>query len=196
MTAILLAAGTSSRMGSINKMGLPFRGKPILLWAVDQLLIAAVDEIIVVIGHEVNWAKELLQGKAVQVVVNDHYLSGQLTSIQAGLQAMSDTKSDFLIGLADMPLLLTEHYNALLVHHQQQHSPTISFPYNGEVAGHPKVFSASFRKMIIDLQSDPQKGAKPIILQHPSAVQHFITSDEAYFFDVDTPEAYAKLITR
>ncbi len=52
VSAIVLAAGTSSRMGRRNKLLALFQNKPLVLHVVDQLAASRVGEIVVVLGHE------------------------------------------------------------------------------------------------------------------------------------------------
>ena len=51
ITAIVLAAGASRRFGS-QKLLAPLHGKPIVRWAVENVLAARLDEVMVVVGRE------------------------------------------------------------------------------------------------------------------------------------------------
>ena len=61
LTIIVLAAGLSQRMGIENKLLLPFQGKTIVETTIDNLLAAQIGEIIVVVGHESEKVKAVLQ---------------------------------------------------------------------------------------------------------------------------------------
>ena len=61
LTIIILAAGLSRRMGIENKLLLPFQGKTIVETTIDNLLAAQIGEIIVVVGHESEKVKAVLQ---------------------------------------------------------------------------------------------------------------------------------------
>lgn len=193
MEAILLAAGTSSRMSDKNKMGLSYRGEPFLVHAVKQLLATMVTKIIVVIGHEAEWAKKQLANYDVEVVVNEQYRQGQLSSLQLGLRHLSPTCKSYLVTLADMPLLTTAHYQQMIDLYVEKES-AILVPHNGQFAGHPKLFAATFTEDLLQLSTAKDQGAKPILKQFTKQVTFFSTQEEAYFFDVDTPEDYHYLI--
>jgi molybdenum cofactor cytidylyltransferase len=51
IAAIVPAAGMSTRMGR-NKLLLPFKGKPLIVHAVETLLASKIEEVIVVLGNE------------------------------------------------------------------------------------------------------------------------------------------------
>jgi hypothetical protein len=69
LVAVVPAAGMSVRMGQ-NKLLLTFQGKPLIAHAVDTLLASAVDEVVVVLGHEADRVREKLRGKKVRFIEN------------------------------------------------------------------------------------------------------------------------------
>lgn len=190
-----MAAGTSSRMGDKNKMGLSYQGKPFLVHAVEQLLLTDVTRITVVAGHEAHWAATQLSAYAVDLVINRNYLQGQLSSLQLGLQHLLPTCQNWLVTLADMPLLTSVHYQKVMDLYYQENA-SILVPHNGQFAGHPKIFAASFVENILKLSPADHQGAKAILRQYADQITFFRTQEEAYFFDVDTPDAYQKLIDK
>jgi len=60
VSAVVLAAGMSTRMGQ-NKLLLSFRGKPLIVHAIDTLLAAKIDEIVVVLGHEIDKVRHQIE---------------------------------------------------------------------------------------------------------------------------------------
>ena len=74
-SAILLAAGESRRMGTVNKLALPVAGEPLLHRTAETLLRAGLQEIVVVVGHEQETARSLLRGMPLRIVCNDNYAS-------------------------------------------------------------------------------------------------------------------------
>jgi len=85
LSAIVPAAGMSVRMGQ-NKLLLTFQGKPLIAQAVDTLLASAVDEVVVVLGHDADKVREKLGGKKVKFVENPDYREGLSTSVVPGLR--------------------------------------------------------------------------------------------------------------
>ena len=85
VSAVLLAAGQSRRMGADNKLLLPIDGEPVVRRTARQLLGAGLEEVVVVLGHEADSVSGALDGLAVRAVVNPDYRDGQMTSVRAGL---------------------------------------------------------------------------------------------------------------
>ena len=52
ISAILLAAGESSRMKGENKLIKEINGTPLINYAVKNILGSAIDELVIVLGHE------------------------------------------------------------------------------------------------------------------------------------------------
>jgi CTP:molybdopterin cytidylyltransferase MocA len=96
--AVLLAAGAGHRFGgSTHKLLAPFRGRPLVCWALDAA--GVLDELIVVTG-----AVELPLPAHATVVRHDRWRLGQATSLAAGLVAAAGHEA-VVVGLADQPLV-------------------------------------------------------------------------------------------
>ena len=63
-SAVLLAAGPSTRMGERNKLLLPYRGSTFIQRMVEVLLASRLDEVVVVLGHAAGRVRPLLEGAA------------------------------------------------------------------------------------------------------------------------------------
>ena len=88
IAAIVLAAGTSTRMGR-QKLTLPMAdGRPLVRVAVEQVLAAGLDDTVVVLGRDAEAVARALAGLPVRTVVNPRYAEGQSTSLRAGLDAL------------------------------------------------------------------------------------------------------------
>jgi len=85
VSAILLAAGESKRMGEL-KLLLPFGTSTIIEKSIDTLLSSGVNEVIVVTGYKAEEVIKRIAGKEVKIAVNPHYRQGMSTSITAGVK--------------------------------------------------------------------------------------------------------------
>ena len=86
ISAIILAAGQSTRMGSDNKLLLlPFRGATLIENMVDVVSGSDVGETLVVLGHEAERVRPLLRDKPVLLVDNPNFAEGMGASLHAGL---------------------------------------------------------------------------------------------------------------
>ena len=165
MDIVMLAAGTSSRMGSTNKMLLPYEGIPMVTHCCMQALgfLASYSEqtdttcrLIVVTGYRRQSVEKVLlpckefiektNARLEMLIVNNpDYRKGQFSSTKVGVSQVEDGQ-DFFISLADMPLVSAGHY-AALVPLLQGHDAVRPFSEsNGQrIPGHP-VLHASILK--------------------------------------------------
>lgn len=192
VTAIVLAAGTSSRMGRF-KLLLPYRGRPILCHVIDSLTRSKADKIMVVLGHRHAEVAAQLTGLPVQVVINHEYASGQSSSLQVGLKALSGlddnpaagiSRQGVLFVLGDQPLLKPETINLLIDAFNDRGG--IVAPWYRGVRGNPVLFDLSFRSEFELLTGDT--GAREIINGHPEALSRIEVADQGVVFDIDTPQ--------
>ena len=192
-SAILLAAGESRRMGSVNKLTLPVAGQPLLRRAAETLLKAGLQELVVVVGHEQQTACELLRGLPLRIVSNDNYTEGQMTSVHRGMAALQQVCDAVLVCLSDQPLLETEDLRRLT--DAFAHCPTsVLVPtYQGQ-RGNPIVMAYEHRQEI--LAGDRNLGCKRLIQKHPELVTAVEMDNDHTVFDLDTPEAYEQLQQR
>jgi CTP:molybdopterin cytidylyltransferase MocA len=110
--AILLCAGGSTRfIGPQAKLITPFRGKPLVAWAIDNVIRARLEQVFVVVGP--TDLTGLLPNDAV-VVVNPDWASGQASSLYAGITAAEMKGHDaVVVGLGDQPFVPPESWMAV-----------------------------------------------------------------------------------
>ncbi len=186
ISAIVLAAGTSSRMGAKNKLLLPFKGSTFIEHVVNELLQSNVNEIIVVLGHEKDKIKQLFTQKKMIFTVNENYNSGMTSSIQSGVRAASKSTDGFLVCLSDMPFLTTTDYNKILASSTENKEIILPFYHNQK--GNPVYFSKDFKEEILNYK-EPE-GCKGIIKNNPSFLVK-IPFDNAHILkDIDTEEEF------
>ena len=187
-TAVLLAAGLSSRMNGPNKLLLDVGGTP-LVRRVAEALVAVTDTApTAVLGRDAPLVEDALQGLGFRFTRIDPTL-GQAQSVRAGLTAALDA-DETVIALADQPLLTPSSLAALLTAHRADRS-RITVPMNGATRGNPIVLPRALRAEIA--KGGPNLGCRAFTEKHPHLVHAFATDDPAYFTDIDTPADYAAL---
>ena len=144
VSAILLAAGESRRMGVTNKLALAVDGEPLLRRAVKTLLASDLAEVVVVLGHAPQEAQSLLQGLEVRTVVNSDYRQGQMSSVHCGLEALQRPCDGVMICLADQALLTSRDIDALITAFSRSSDSIIVPTYQGQ-RGNPVVLSYAHR---------------------------------------------------
>jgi len=113
VAAVLLAAGTSSRMGK-NKLFLTLGGATVLWRAATTALAARLDPVLVVVGHERERVMAELSALPVTPVFNPDYARGINTSLRTGIAAVPDDAAAAVVMLADMPFVSAEMVQALV----------------------------------------------------------------------------------
>ncbi|MDZ7344126.1 MAG: nucleotidyltransferase family protein [candidate division KSB1 bacterium] len=193
ISALVLAAGESKRLAGQNKLLLPFGGKTIIECTVDALLQADIDEVIVVLGHAAEAVRKALGERPIRAVYNPNYPKGMASSIQAGLAALSPTSQAVMIFLADLPLIQPAELNHLIAAHAQAKGKTITVPAFRGQRGNPVIFDLCYRAELLALQGDI--GGKSILASHPQAVLEVEMSTASILEDIDTLEAYKRLLS-
>jgi len=146
-TAIILAAGTSSRMGRINKLLSSWRGKSLLEIVVENILASDVHDVIVVTGFEHRKIEKILGDYPLRFVRNPNYAEGMTSSIQTGVGVVLN--GGILICLGDMPKITSEEHNEML---PLSGDKIIRVPvFNGK-RGNPVFFSHHFRTDLLEHQ--------------------------------------------
>ncbi len=191
VSAIVLAAGESKRMAGRNKLLLPLGGKTIIECAVDAILEARVDDVIVVLGHEAAAIQKVLHKRSLRFIFNPNFRGGMASSIQAGVAALAPSAQTVMIALADQPLITTAEINFLIMEFARATEKSIGVPtFNGQ-RGNPVLFDLRYREEMLALQGEV--GGKSILARHPEAVLEVALPAGNILIDADTPEAYARL---
>lgn len=188
VSAVLLAAGESQRMGGVNKLTLPVGGVPLLRYSAQVLLASKLHEVIVVLGHEAERARELVGDLAVTIVHNPDYKSGQMTSVHCGIEQLARPCDAIMICLADQPLLAPADIDALIEAFARRRRGSILVPTCRGQRGNPIILAAEHRAAI--LAGERNLGCKRLIERNPELVEAIETVNEHYVFDLDTPAQY------
>jgi molybdenum cofactor cytidylyltransferase len=194
VSAILLAAGESRRMGAINKLGLPVAGVPLLRHTAGTLLDSDLDEIVVVVGHEQQTARVLLGDLPLRLVDNAHYPDGQMSSVYRGMQALGAPCKGVMVCLSDQPLLSVEDINRLVQVFLHQCPTSVLVPTWQGRRGNPVVLAWEHRDAI--LGGTRNLGCRRLIENNPDLVTPLEMGNDHVVFDLDTPADYQRLLQR
>jgi molybdenum cofactor cytidylyltransferase len=193
-SAVVLAAGLSSRMQGQHKLLLPVDGQPAVRRTVSALAAAGPEEIVVVTGFRGRAVMEALVDLPVTFQSNPRYEEGQMTSVAAGVAALRAPCSVVLVCLADQVLLETADYRELIDAFAAMPRGSILIPvFNGQ-RGNPVAFSASYAAEVISGHVNP--GCRKLIAEHPDEVFIHEAAHDRFVIDMDTPEDYAVILAR
>lgn len=187
---IVLAAGLASRMNHRPKALLERDGVALIRRNAVALLSLELDQVVVVVGHEAQRMKTVLQGLPIETVINPNAQEGQASSLQCGLQALTSPNTDVMVALADMPLIEPSDLPPIWLAFDQRPSGChFVQPFDGERVGNPVVLAAQ-------LVNQWRMSKEPVLgqrwqKQNPQAVHRWLTESPHYFVDLDTPEDLA-----
>ena len=208
ISAIILAAGLSSRMGQ-PKLLLPWGSTTVLGQVVSTFAAADVEEIVVVTGgvreQVERLVTELAKDFPARAVYNPEYANGgMLGSIQCGLRAIiplvslgtgssSSLKNGTgnaaaLIGLGDQPQVREETVRRLCAAYIETGTPLV-FPSFQNRRGHPWLASSALWPEILTLPTDTTP--RQFLNANLGRVE-YVDADESILQDLDTPEEYAR----
>jgi molybdenum cofactor cytidylyltransferase len=193
LSAIVPAAGMSTRLGR-NKLLLPFKGQPLIARAVDTLMASEVDEIIVVLGHEADQVREAIANKGVRFVENPDYRLGLSTSVRAGFAAVPAQTTGIMIYLADQPLLEAGEVDFLIraLAEASKANKSIVVPLFRGQRGNPVIVKATYKASLLAITGET--GCRRLIKENPEQVLTVEMESDHVVRDVDTIEAYNRLV--
>jgi molybdenum cofactor cytidylyltransferase len=190
-SAVVLAAGTSSRMEGRNKLMLPIGDKPVVRRTVEQIVAAAPQEIVVVTGFQGREVGRALVDLPVTVQPNLRFEEGQMTSVAVGVGALAIATDAVMVCLGDMVLLGREDYLDLVTAYEAATDSSIVIPYYGEERGNPILFAASYAPEVV--AGDRKLGCRKLANAYPNEVHRFAAGHDRYTIDMDTPDDYARI---
>jgi molybdenum cofactor cytidylyltransferase len=189
ISVLLLAAGSSSRMGQPKAL-LPLNDTPAILHGLTNLLTIRPMEIIVILGSDSKATASLIETMTVKVMFNTLPGSDMAKSVRLGFQAMQPRATGALICLVDHPLVQPDTLKQIVV--AAMNAPDrIIIPTYQERRGHPTLFP---RVLLADIYQG--FNLREIIGRHPDKITQLPVEDEGVVLDMDTPEDYRKICQR
>ena len=193
ISAIILAAGVSRRMGKENKLFLPLGGEALVAKLVKSVCDSNVSQVLVVLGHEAEQVKLQLDNFPLSFVYNPYFSEGMTTSIKSGIKEISQKCDGFLICLADMPFIGTTEIDKLINAYTQnriKEKRLIIVPVFRGQRGNPVLFSRDFQNDILDHKTF--SGCKGVIMNNSESVMEIEMNNDNILLDVDTLEDYQR----
>ena len=192
ITAIILAAGKSARMGS-PKMLLPWGNITVIEHVVSVFSKAGIDDILVITGGAREQVEAVVMecGKKypVRCVYNENYMIGDmLASIQCGLRHIADKNvSATMIGLGDQPQVKERSVQVIQDAYLQTKSPLV-VPSFQMRRGHPWLVARSLWKELLELKTSMTP--RDFLNSHAQDIQYVDVDTPSIVADLDTLEEY------
>ena len=187
ISAILLAAGQSKRMGDENKLVKNFQGIPLIKHSVRNILASFIGELIIVLGHQKEIIEKLIdKNEKIKFVFNQDFESGMATSIKTGLNYLSEDTEAFFICLGDMPMVNKDIFNLLI---KSKNNREIIVPTYKNKQGNPILFSKSMKKKIMTIEGNV--GAKKILELNKDKILNIETNDQSITKNFNTLDNFS-----
>ncbi|MAC86951.1 MAG: hypothetical protein CMQ52_02325, partial [Gammaproteobacteria bacterium] len=168
-----------------------YNNSTLLLHSIEQANSIKYSDVFIVIGAHFADVFKSIRGQKVTILKNNNWEDGMGSSLSKGIELIKK-KNNYdrvLVTLADTPLVTTEHYEELISLSDSTGKRIILTNYE-EISGVPAIFDKSLFNEL-SLLSD-NEGAKPVVKKYKKEVLKM--TSKSPFFDVDTKEAYQKLL--
>lgn len=190
ITAVVLAAGLSTRMGQ-PKMMLKWGNKTVIQQVVDTLFESSIIDVIVVSGEWYKEISSLVTAEGVKVIVNPLFANGEMTaSLQTGISNMPEASTHALVVLGDQPFLNPDTISKLIAASQISNKKII-MPSINDRRGHPWLIERSIWVEVMALK--PPLTMRDFFNIYQTEIEYVVVNDENIIQDMDTPEDYRHL---
>ena len=188
VAGIVLAAGGSNRLGRPKQL-LEWHSEAMVRKVALTALDAGLSPVIVVIGAYREEVQAVLANLPVDLIYNPDWMSGQSTSLAAGLRGLPNDAGAAIFLLADQPQAPATLARSLVERHTETLAPIIVPLVDGQ-RGNPVLFDRQTFPDLLGLQGDT--GGRALFSRYPVAWLPW--HDARLLLDIDTPEDYQSLL--
>lgn len=191
IAATILSAGMSSRMG-YPKALLRYRGRTFLQSILDVTAAVGIARRLVVLGPEPDRILSEHELRGVTLVTNPEMDLGPIGSIKASIEAIRVHPVDgLLVWPVDFPHVAVKTVE-LMIEAFREKPDSIVVPSTQGQRGHPVLFP---RSVFAELEAvADSEGARAVVRAVPERVIEVPVEDPAVVDDLNTPEAYRRLL--
>ncbi|HPZ07312.1 MAG TPA: nucleotidyltransferase family protein [Candidatus Eremiobacteraeota bacterium] len=189
LSGVILSAGEGKRMGGFPKALLKIEGRTFLEIICENLFLADIKHVYVVLGYYADMIKEYLPLKKERILINPDPKRGQLSSLQLAITSIPSEVKAIMVTLVDLPLVKLSTY-VKLVKEGFKKIDLIHLPVYKCRRGHPVIFPRRFFQSLLD--TPYEEGARSVVRANTGEVMTWNVDDPGIFMDFDTVEEYEK----
>jgi len=190
---IILAAGGSERFGR-NKLLEPTDGVTLIERVVRAGLESKADEVVVVLGHDADRMRNVLQGCGCKMILNEQFHEGQSSSVKCGVRAVVDHAEAALILPGDCALVSADAIGKVIDAFTTSNAPIVVASHEGR-RGHPILIARRLFDEVLQI-GEATRGLKGLLGKHRPDVLEVNTGSDDVLIDLDTREEFEKYFPR
>ena len=189
ITAVVLAAGESKRMGQTKQL-LPWGNTTVLGQVLQNLNASTIHDTLVISGHDAEAVEAVASAEHIHALRNMQYASGEmLSSLQTAVRHLPPSTDAILVMHADQPLVTPAIINDILTAYRQGQGDIIAPVYDGQ-RGNPVLISRRFFAELLELPFG--SAPRDLLRRYPDAIHLLQIADESVLIDLDNPETYER----
>lgn len=182
MVGVLLAAGSSSRLGEPKAL-IRLGQKTLIERSLQVLQASLLDKVFVVLGAEIASIQSLLINEPIEIYQSQDWALGQGNTLSECMRSLAHRKEAVLVMLVDTPFVQEKHIQAILKAHHEHPNQVIISSFQGQ-SSPPVLIPYEHQAKLYAWKGD--KGFGPFWKSHPE-ICTWISFDEEYR-DLDTVE--------
>ena len=183
-SAIILAAGKSTRMGELKPLA-QFGRQTFLETILQNFKNAGIEDVLIVLGYKAEQIAKELNFRPDDFTINKNYSLGQFSSVQAGVKNLKSNCTGVFLALVDQPQISPDII-AKIRKVFEENSDKIVIPTLNGKRGHPPVLPKwLFHEILI---ANPTQKTSEIIRSHPDKVYELEIGDESILWNINTKQ--------
>jgi molybdenum cofactor cytidylyltransferase len=189
LAAVILSGGASRRMGTPKAL-LSYQGASFLEHLLKVTRHPRIGARRVVLGADAQSIAGAVKLPPDELIVNNDWERGQLSSIHAALRSLPANTDGMLLCLIDHPLISSELVDSLIDRFYSSGLPIVLPVHKGR-RGHPVIFAAKLYEEL--LAASFETGARAVVWAHAGEIDEMETAEEGCVLNLNDPDALEQI---
>ncbi|MCH8956256.1 nucleotidyltransferase family protein [candidate division KSB1 bacterium] len=190
-SAIILAAGKSTRMGELKPL-VQFGKQTFLETILQNFRNAGIEDVLIVLGYKAEQIAKELNLRPDDFTINKNYSLGQFSSVQAGVKNLKSNCTGVFLALVDQPQIGSDII-AKIRKNFEDNPDKIVIPTLKGKRGHPPVLPKWLFHEI--LTANPTLKTSAIIRNYAHKVSEVEIDDDSILWNMNTKQDLEKILS-